>query len=168
MPPRIIAGGEKFKQNFNKGDMMLVHEDGYPFAVMNGTSFKKRCIKVEEVEKEDEVVQDKPVVKAEPEKEQKKESKAKSEAPKQEPEAKKPAKGECNLKAMVGNPPVPLLTWVDGQIELWKNRETNRKISKVMVVKETGEVVIEFTHYDKLLRIADLRLSRSVGATDCW
>lgn len=57
------------------------------------------------------------------------------------------------------NPPAPLLTWLTGQIELWKNRKTNKKITKIMVVKESGDIIFEYTHYDKLLRVADLRYS---------
>jgi len=36
----------EIKQTFNKGDTLLVHSDGYPFAVMKPDSFKKRCAKV--------------------------------------------------------------------------------------------------------------------------
>ena len=107
----------EIKQTFNKGDTLLVHSDGYPFAVMKPEAFKKRCAKV--VTKYD------------------------------LPEKKSPKADEA----------VPFRTWLDGQIELWKNRETNRKISKVMAVKSTGDIIVEFTHYDKLLRVADLRLT---------
>ena len=107
----------EIKQTFNKGDTLLVHADGYPFAVMKPEAFKNRCAKV--VKKYD------------------------------LPEKKKTKTEE----------PVPFRTWLDGQIELWKNRETNRKISKVMAVKSNGDIIVEFTHYDKLLRVADLRLT---------
>ena len=125
------SGEVDVKNSFNKGDKLLVHEDGYPFAVMTQDAFKKRCIAEKSVST--------PRDKAEPKAQKPKEQKA--------------------LKSILEGYSVPLITWFDGQIELWKNRQSNQKISKIMALKSTGEIVIEYTHYDKLLRVADLRYS---------
>jgi hypothetical protein len=125
------SGKVEIKSTFNKGDKLLVHEDGYPFAVMTEAAYEKRC------------------------KVLKKSSTPRS---KKEPAAKQPKKAEV-IQTFLNNPSVPLLTWLDGQIELWKNRQSNQKITKIMVILKTGEIVIEYTHYDKLLRVADLRYS---------
>lgn len=123
------SGEVEVKTTFNPGDKLLVHEDGYPFAVMTKGAFEKRCTQV------------------------KQESTPMS---KKEPKAKQPKTPEV-IQAILDNPSVPLLTWLDGEIELWKNRQSNKKITKIMAIKETGDIVIEYTHYDKLLRVADLR-----------
>ncbi len=125
------SGKVEIKSTFNKGDKLLVHEDGYPFAVMTEAAYEKRC----------------KVLK-----------KASTPRSKKEPAAKQPKKAEV-IQTFLDNPSVPLLTWLDGQIELWKNRQSNQKITKIMVILKTGEIVIEYTHYDKLLRVADLRYS---------
>ncbi len=125
------GGKVDIKSTFNKGDKLLVHEDGYPFAVMTEAAYDKRC---------------------------KVTKKASTPRSKKEPVAKQPKKPEV-IQAILDNPSVPLLTWLDGQIELWKNRQSNKKITKIMVILKTGEIVIEYTHYDKLLRVADLRYS---------
>lgn len=123
------SGEVEVKTTFNAGDRLLVHEDGYPFAVMTKVAFEKRCTAV------------------------KQES---TPMKKKEPKAKQPKTPEV-IQAILDNPSVPLLTWLDGEIELWKNRQSNKKITKIMAIKETGDIVIEYTHYDKLLRVADLR-----------
>jgi hypothetical protein len=123
------SGEVEVKTTFNTGDRLLVHEDGYPFAVMTKGAFEKRCTQV------------------------KKESTPIS---KKEPKAKQPKTPEV-IQAILDNPSVPMLTWLDGEIELWKNRQSNKKVTKIMAIKETGDIVIEYTHYDKLLRVADLR-----------
>ena len=125
------GGKVDIKSTFNKGDKLLVHEDGYPFAIMTAAAYNKRC---------------------------KVTKKASTPRSKKEPAAKQPKKPEV-IQAILDNPSVPLLTWLDGQIELWKNRQSNKKITKIMVIVKTGEIVIEYTHYDKLLRVADLRYS---------
>jgi hypothetical protein len=133
----------EIKQTFNKGDKLLINEEGYPFAILKPDAFKKRCTTIAKQNQESQT------------------SLLPTEKPKlntDKPQEAKITKPNTSNESQTQDQ-APLLTWLAGQIELWKNRNTNYKITKIMAIKATGDILIEQTHYDKLLRIADLRIS---------